>query len=84
MRAMDLTPGDVFVPDTGHKVFTKKDGITFIGHITPHPFYPHLWMVIWRMPNGNVSMDALNPLQEIQGVWVRNSREDLKRAIGIQ
>ena len=61
MRVMDLYPGD--------KVrLGNQEGI-FIASVSPHPLYPNLWMVIWRMVGGSLhhrwSHDALNPLQDV-------------------
>jgi hypothetical protein len=46
------------------------DGLTggiFIGRIDPHPLYPQLSLVIWRLHNGEISLDALSPRMEVSG-----------------
>lgn len=80
MRVRDLTPGDVF------KDLSGEGEVVYIGRVIPHPYFAetNLWMLIWRMADGEDMMDALSPLQELPITWLRNSREDLKRAIGIK
>jgi hypothetical protein len=53
---------------------------TFIGQ-SPHPRYPDLALVVWRMSDGSVSLDALSYDQEVGELvhdpddWVgRNAR----------
>lgn len=45
---------------------------------SPHPFYPHCWLVVWSMSDGSLSWDALNPNQEV-GDWINNDQERLRR-----
>jgi hypothetical protein len=58
-KLMSLSPGDQ-VAIAGFKE------CTFVGHIDPHPLYPHLWMAIWRdNKTGEWYHDALSPMQNI-------------------
>lgn len=71
MRVMDLQPGDkVRIAD--------QEGI-FIASVSPHPLYPQLWMVIWRMIGGRIqdrwSHDALSPLQDVGEVVQPRTKE---------
>lgn len=74
MRVMDLHPGDkVRIAD--------QEGI-LISTVSPHPLYPHLWLVIWRMIGGRIqerwSHDALNPLQDVGQVVEPRTKECLE------
>ena len=61
MRVNDLIPGMQF------KSFLPEEPgvITFIITHTLHPLYPELALVIWKMPNGGYSFDALDLRQEL-------------------
>jgi len=53
----ELLPGDlVTAPDGAAAVFLTA---------CPHPVYHHLLLVIWRMGDGNVRLDALHPGDEV-------------------
>lgn len=78
MRVMDLRPGD--------KTRLMGPGgvqeAIFISTVSPHPLYPQLWMVIWRVIGGRIhdrwSHDALNPLQDVGEVVEPRTRECLQ------
>jgi hypothetical protein len=55
----DLKPGDLVTSTPGRPVF--------IGAY-PHPVYHHLVLVIWRLSNGSVRLDALHPGDEVGDV----------------
>ena len=61
VRVMDLRPG-MKVDYAGHTAIC-------IGTLSPHPLYPQLWMVIWKLLDARLesglSFDALNPLQVV-------------------
>jgi hypothetical protein len=58
VKLYELTPGNmVEIPSLGRSVF--------VGMISPHPLYPDLALVIWRMDNGTWSLDALLPGLEL-------------------
>jgi hypothetical protein len=53
----DLLPGDlVTAPGRRPAVFITS---------CPHPVYHHLLLVIWRLGNGSVRLDALHPDDEV-------------------
>lgn len=54
----DLEPGDVVDGPAG------MGSATFIA-ACPHPFYPGLMLVIWRMDDGSISLDALRESQDV-------------------
>lgn len=61
MTVMDLQPGDL--------VNHGPHSATFVAQ-TRHPIWPHLQLVIWRVPEslglpGNWSHDALDPRQVV-------------------
>lgn len=77
MRVNELKPGDVI-----H--LPGEDGTaTFIIAHSPHPLYPHLWLVIWRLSNGTYSFDALAWNQDV-GERVGGGTASLRSALGIQ
>lgn len=93
MKVLDLVPGMQF------EDVTRERGLnTFIAR-TPHPHYRGLDLVIWRLCDGELSLDALSPLQELGECvpakanplgnraaahhGVQKWRENLRRAIGI-
>lgn len=61
MRVIDLIPGTV-MEDPRDPAVT----VTYIAQ-TVHPLYRGLQLVIWRMPDGSISLDALNPAQVLVG-----------------
>jgi len=71
MKVMDLTPGDVV------KAIDEK--ATFIGRMH-HPYFLQLYLVIWIMDNGFVSLDALPGGQDVGDV-ISNGRGNLKKAL---
>lgn len=80
---MDLRPGD--------KVeVVGMESPVFIGVISPHPMshynasFKHLWLVIWRMDNGEVSFDALSPMQNVGKLSESATPGVLTRALGIK
>lgn len=80
---MDLKPGDKI------DVIGMESPI-FIGVISPHPMahyndgFTDLWLVIWRLPNGEVGFDALNPRQEIGNINQPANARSLQSALGIK
>lgn len=57
----DLIPGDAVIDRLG-----MFDGDpVFVARVEPHPLYPTLVMVIWRMPDRSWSHDALDARQEV-------------------
>ncbi|GAA1401861.1 hypothetical protein GCM10009613_60900 [Pseudonocardia kongjuensis] len=82
MRIADLRPGDRLEGSpTG-------ESATLISWSVPHPVYPALALVVWRMGDGRLSLDALDPEQhDVTGSVVVEQSEDqrlesLRRAIG--
>jgi hypothetical protein len=72
----ELIPGDLVEGLTG--------AATFVGQL-PHPLYPGLQMVIWRMPDRSWSHDALSPAQFVGEALPANyidRRQRLKAALG--
>lgn len=81
MIVADLTPGDVVaLPILGQPT-------TFVGSLTPHPLYPGLTLVVWRLPDGHPagqwSHDALDPQQYVGEVvsTPAERRQNLRRAL---
>ena len=59
MKVADLTPGDLFdVPFRGGTA-------VFVAQVDPHPIWPYLRLVIWRMGDGSWSHDALDARQDV-------------------
>lgn len=55
-----LTSGDEVALAGGHSaVFVAQ---------TQHPLWPHLRLVVWRLPDGTWSHDALSALQDVGDV----------------
>lgn len=52
----ELQPGQVVTGPAG--------SATFITH-TQHPIWPHLRLVIWRLADGGISLDALDAGQDV-------------------
>jgi len=81
IKVMDLRPGDrIDMPAVGMSA-------VFIAQC-PHPVWSHLQLVVWRLSNGEMSLDALAAGQVVQGVLDRTVNpveriERIKRAIGI-
>lgn len=76
IHVYDLLPGDeVTVPGLASAVH--------IAHL-PHPYYPALELVIWRLADGTVSLDALDMQQEVgeltPAAWPER-RDRLRRAL---
>lgn len=57
VRVHQLTPGDVVAAGP----FTRG---CFVAQ-TPHPIWPDLQLVVWRMADGNWSHDALDARQDV-------------------
>lgn len=90
---LDLVPGMQF-----EDVSRGRGLNTFIASC-PHPYYPGLQLVIWRLCDGALSLDALSAIQELGECvpapanplgasatahhGVRKWRDNLRRAIGI-
>lgn len=55
-RVIDLVGGDL-VRQAGMEA-------TYVAQ-SPHPLYKGLQLVVWRMPDGTWSHDALSPIQEV-------------------
>lgn len=57
VRVMDLMSGDVcYSPILGKHLFVAR---------SQHPIWPQLQAVVWCSPRGELSIDALNPRQEL-------------------
>jgi hypothetical protein len=56
VKVRDLVPGD--------KVTNGSVTATFVQQ-AEHPIWTHLRLVIWRMPDGSWSHDALDPMQVV-------------------
>lgn len=81
MKIRDLRPGDrLDGSPTG-------ESATLISWSVPHPVYPGLALVVWRMGDGRLSLDALDPEQhDVTGSRVVAQSEDerlesLRRAL---
>lgn len=70
-----LTPGDRIPAPLDH----GERLATYISQ-TRHPIWPNLQLVIWRMPDGSLCLDALSPAQDV-GTVVPASAEDRARAL---
>jgi hypothetical protein len=58
---------------------------TFVAQ-TPHPLYPSLQLVIWRMADGSWSHDALSPAQDVGQVLPSDPSlrvANLRKAFGV-
>lgn len=44
----------------------------FLMRVQPHPLYPGLVLIIWKMDSGNYSFDALGPRQDVGNLVGRN------------
>lgn len=56
VNVSQLTPGDLISNGPMTAVYVAQ---------TQHPIWPHLRLVIWRLPGGEWSLDALDPRQEV-------------------
>lgn len=56
VKVSDLDPGDLVVNGGAEAVFIAR---------TQHPVWPVLQLVIWRLGDGTVSLDALSADQEV-------------------
>jgi len=76
-----LSPGDRIVQDGPEGMVSA----VFVAQ-APHPLYPGLRLVIWKLDDGSWSFDALRPGQEV-GQWEPGAelpgrrRENLARAL---
>lgn len=52
----DLVPGDIVASGPGRAIFVQR---------APHPLYPGLVLVVWRMADGSWSHDALSACQHV-------------------
>jgi len=59
IRLIDLAPGDVVT------IGTSK--ACYVGRVDPHPLWPRMSLVIWRMGTGGWSLDALSYAYVING-----------------
>ncbi len=67
MKLMALLPGDkVELPGTSRWAI-------YVGRVIPHPIYPTLALVIWRLDDGTWSHDALDPQQDVGNVTTRSN-----------
>lgn len=61
----------------------ETDAATFVQR-APHPLWPHLQLVVWRLPGGAWSHDALHAAQEVGEVLPSTAEERtqaLRRAL---
>lgn len=76
MKLHALEPGDKM---------TQPDGSwgILIAKVFPHPLYLNLGLFIWRLHDGTISLDALNPHMVIDPLTVNNRfrAHHLKEAI---
>jgi hypothetical protein len=75
MKVSELTPGDLICPEVGG----SPSWAVFITSCH-HPLWPGLRLVIWRMPDGSYSFDALMPGQEV-GVLQAQGKEQKERSV---
>lgn len=66
----DLMPGDLVVSGGMSGVFI---------HRGEHPLYPPLMLVIWRLDDGTISLDALAANQEVDAVAPASAAERYRR-----
>lgn len=73
MRVFDLQPGMQFkFPFSGGEGKVS----TFITWKDQHPIWPSLALVIWRLPGGEYSFDALSLVQELPWMPIEQSKEE--------
>lgn len=58
----ELVPGDLVILPAASPAL--PDRAVYIAQ-TAHPLYRGLQLVIWRMPDGGLSLDALSPAQYV-------------------
>lgn len=68
MKMYALEPGDRVSMENG-------SGAVFIAKAMPHPMYPLLGLFIWRLDDGEISLDALSPMMEVPGQVDSSQRE---------
>jgi hypothetical protein len=71
-RVTDLRPGDL--------VTNGGDSAVHITH-TEHPAWPVLQLVVWRLQDGTISLDALSPDQEVGDVTAATLAERIDRLV---
>ena len=67
----ELRPGDL--------VTNASMAATYVAQ-APHPIWPHLRLVIWRMADGSWSHDALDPQQYV-GIAVAGTHDELQQRL---
>lgn len=67
-----LVPGD--------QVLGLEGPVTFVQQ-AEHPLWPHLRLVIWKMPDGSWSHDALDARQEVGALAVQSTPAERKQAL---
>lgn len=55
-RVIDLQPGDLVTNGDMTAVFIAR---------AKHPVWPVLTLVVWRLQDGTISLDALSAIQEV-------------------
>lgn len=73
MKVSELTPGDTI------KAFAGLQA-TYVAQ-TEHPIWPWLRLVVWRMPDGSWSHDALSPQQDVGEPQPSDREANLKAAL---
>lgn len=72
-RVRELEPGMQFViPGMNSAIFITQ---------ASHPYYKNLQLVIWRMDDGSLSLDALSPEQVVTGELQPCNREILRNNV---
>jgi hypothetical protein len=66
----DLLPGDLVTQGPQSAVYVAD---------VPHPHYPSLQLVIWRLDDGTWSLDALRAAQEVGDVSPATRQERWNR-----
>lgn len=60
MKVLNLMPGmEISIPG-----FPSRPPAIFIARCN-HPYYEGLQLVIWRLADGTISLDALNVMQDV-------------------
>ena len=70
IRVMNLYPGDLVTSGGASAVCIAR---------TRHPLYPEFALVIWRLEDGTISLDALAPWQEVGELAPASAAERLER-----
>lgn len=68
MKMHGLKPGDKVTMDD------DRWGV-LITSTFPHPLHANLGLYVWRLQDGEISLDALHPLMEVQGMVDSSQRE---------